>query len=232
MGTGATAVNRVFPVARGRRPHRTATTKQMLTLVDLRGGAPSKVSPVQHAADHQGARDAAAVIDAVRDELDPEATASALRTWTDGLHTFAGNESALPDVKSMVKQYFDTVQQVLDSQRRSPRLCSPSPTRLGPFPIRPSAPPSTPSTRHKPPPKGSHPSRRAQASRPVALRTPPKVSPEPPTAVRPAPRRVRRGSTFSPHDHRGVDVRPTPAGSNACGDARGGIAASSSMARG
>jgi len=118
MGTGATAVNRVFPVARGRRPPRTATTKQMLTLVDLRGGAPSKVSPVQHAADHQGARDAAAVIDAVRDELDPEATASALRTWTDGLHTFAGNESALPDVKSMVKQYFDTVQQVLDSQRR------------------------------------------------------------------------------------------------------------------
>jgi methyl-accepting chemotaxis protein len=118
MGTGATAVNRVFPVARGRRPPRTATTKQMLTLVDLRGGAPSKVSPVQHPADHQGARDAAAVIDAVRDELDPEATASALRTWTDGLHTFAGNESALPDVKSMVKQYFDTVQQVLDSQRR------------------------------------------------------------------------------------------------------------------
>lgn len=51
-----------------------------------------------------------------------EAATTALRTWSDGLQTFAGSlsatDSALPDVKVMVKQYFDATQQVLDMQRR------------------------------------------------------------------------------------------------------------------
>jgi uncharacterized protein (DUF608 family) len=47
-----------------------------------------------------------------------EAATTALRTWADGLHTFTGSETGLPDAKGMVKQYFDAVQQVLDTQRR------------------------------------------------------------------------------------------------------------------
>src|SRR4051812_29322374 len=47
-----------------------------------------------------------------------EAAATALRTWTDGLHTFTGGDAGLPDAKAMAKQYFDAVQQVLDTQRR------------------------------------------------------------------------------------------------------------------
>ena len=47
-----------------------------------------------------------------------ETAATALRTWTDGLHMFTGSDAGLPDAKAMAKQYFDAVQQVLDAQRR------------------------------------------------------------------------------------------------------------------
>jgi hypothetical protein len=47
-----------------------------------------------------------------------EATTSALRSWADGLQSFSGAQSALPDVPTMVAQYFDAVQQVVDSQRQ------------------------------------------------------------------------------------------------------------------
>jgi ABC-type transporter Mla subunit MlaD len=44
-----------------------------------------------------------------------EAAMSAVRSWADGLQTFAGGESELSD---MISRYFDVVQQVLDSQRQ------------------------------------------------------------------------------------------------------------------
>jgi methyl-accepting chemotaxis protein len=47
-----------------------------------------------------------------------EATTSALRSWTDGLQAFGGGQSALPDMPTMIAQYFDAVQQVVDSQRQ------------------------------------------------------------------------------------------------------------------
>jgi hypothetical protein len=47
-----------------------------------------------------------------------EAAATALQSWTDGLHTFTGSQAGLPDAKVMAKQYFDAIQQVLDTQRR------------------------------------------------------------------------------------------------------------------
>jgi hypothetical protein len=47
-----------------------------------------------------------------------EAASTVLRTWTDGLHAFSGSEAGLPDAKAMAKQYFDVVQQALDTQRR------------------------------------------------------------------------------------------------------------------
>jgi CHASE3 domain sensor protein len=47
-----------------------------------------------------------------------EAATSALRSWADGLQTFAGGESVLSDMPAMISRYFDVVQQVLDSQRQ------------------------------------------------------------------------------------------------------------------
>ncbi len=47
-----------------------------------------------------------------------EATTSALRSWTDGLQAFKGGQSVLSDLPAMIGQYFDAVQQVVDSQRQ------------------------------------------------------------------------------------------------------------------
>ena len=47
-----------------------------------------------------------------------EATTSVLRSWADGLQSLSGAQSALPDLPSMIKGYFDAVQQVLDNQRQ------------------------------------------------------------------------------------------------------------------
>jgi methyl-accepting chemotaxis protein len=47
-----------------------------------------------------------------------EAATTALRSWSDGLHTLTGSQAGLPDAKVMAKQYFDAIQQVLDTQRR------------------------------------------------------------------------------------------------------------------
>jgi methyl-accepting chemotaxis protein len=48
-----------------------------------------------------------------------EATTSALRSWADGLQAFSGgSQSALSDLPTMIGQYFDAVQQVLDGQRQ------------------------------------------------------------------------------------------------------------------
>lgn len=47
-----------------------------------------------------------------------EAAATAVRSWADGLHTLTGAQAGLPDAKVMAKQYFDALQQVLDTQRR------------------------------------------------------------------------------------------------------------------
>ena len=45
-----------------------------------------------------------------------EAATSALRSWVDGLQTFAGGESVLSEMPTMISRYFDAAQQVLDSQ--------------------------------------------------------------------------------------------------------------------
>ena len=47
-----------------------------------------------------------------------EAAGAAVRSWADGLHAFNGAQAGLPDAKVMAKQYFDALQQVLDTQRR------------------------------------------------------------------------------------------------------------------
>lgn len=47
-----------------------------------------------------------------------EATSSGLRSWADGLQSFAGGQSALPDLPGMVAMYFDAMHQVLDTQRQ------------------------------------------------------------------------------------------------------------------
>ena len=47
-----------------------------------------------------------------------EATASALRTWTNGLQAFKTGQGLMMDMPAMVGRYFDAVHQVLDSQRQ------------------------------------------------------------------------------------------------------------------
>ena len=47
-----------------------------------------------------------------------EATASALRTWTDGLQSVTAGQGLMADMPAMVSRYFDAVHQVLDSQRQ------------------------------------------------------------------------------------------------------------------
>jgi methyl-accepting chemotaxis protein len=47
-----------------------------------------------------------------------ETASSVLRSWADGLQNFAGGQSALPDLPAMVAMYFDTMHQMLDSQRQ------------------------------------------------------------------------------------------------------------------
>jgi methyl-accepting chemotaxis protein len=47
-----------------------------------------------------------------------EAATTALRSWSDGLHTLTESQAGLPDAKVMAKQYFDAIQQLLDTQRR------------------------------------------------------------------------------------------------------------------
>ena len=47
-----------------------------------------------------------------------EATASALRTWTNGLQAFKTGQGLMMDMPVMVGRYFEAVHQVLDSQRQ------------------------------------------------------------------------------------------------------------------
>lgn len=47
-----------------------------------------------------------------------EATASALRTWTDGLQSVSAGQGTAMDMPAMVGRYFDAVSQVVDSQRQ------------------------------------------------------------------------------------------------------------------
>lgn len=47
-----------------------------------------------------------------------EATASAMRTWTDGLQSVSAGQGLLMDMPAMVGRYLDAVHQVLDSQRQ------------------------------------------------------------------------------------------------------------------
>jgi hypothetical protein len=46
-----------------------------------------------------------------------EAASSVLRSWVDGLQSFAAGPSAKPDLPTMVGSYFDALHQVLESQR-------------------------------------------------------------------------------------------------------------------
>ena len=47
-----------------------------------------------------------------------EATASALRTWSDGLQSVSAGQGLVMDMPAMVGQYFDAVYRLMNSQRQ------------------------------------------------------------------------------------------------------------------